>query len=335
VRRHLELMADVESSGSATVYRFSERSLGRAYDDGWTAGAIAGFLSEHATKGVPQPLRYLVEDVGRRHGRLRVGSAMSYVRCDDPSLLAEIRLGRRTAKLGLRALAPTVLVSEAPPQVVAEALRVGGFLPAEEDAGGMLVVRRPVLARAGDGFGVRHAVGAFLGPPFDADSEGSVGAVPRPMARPGQPDDAQLDALVSRLLASRPPASPAPPALAAPSAVAVWPAPERGGARTTGTDDCRPASGIAMPDATRPAGITSSPGEIREMLSVSAELGWWMRLEFANNDGTRRQENVAAVKADDDKHWVVVTTGDEVTMTLALRGITWARFLTEAEEALL
>lgn len=343
VRHHLELMADVESSGSATVYRFSERSLGRAYDDGWTADAIGGFLAGHATKGVPQPLSYLVEDVGRRHGRLRVGSASSYVRSDDPSLLAEIRLGRRTAKLGLRPLAPTVLVSDASPETVAEALRAGGFLPAEEDRTGALVVRRPVVARATGGFGARQGVGAVLAPPFGAISGRSRGAVSGSTAGHGQLDDAALDALVRRLLTSHPPAPPPPPAPPA-SAVGqpappggtkmpVRPAAEPVGFNSAATDDLSGAGGDGTPPLPRPTGITARPEEIREMLSLSAEYGWCLRVEFANKDGKRRQANVAAIKAEDDQHWAVVAAGERGTMRLAVGRITWARFLTEAEEA--
>lgn len=80
VRAELDLLADVESKGAATVRRFSEASLRRGFDAGRTAEEILGFLEAHASHGVPQPLAYLVADLGRRHGQARVGTATSYVR---------------------------------------------------------------------------------------------------------------------------------------------------------------------------------------------------------------------------------------------------------------
>ena len=44
----------------------SEQSLRRAFDSGRTANEILAFLEGRATRGVPQPLAYLVNDMGRR-----------------------------------------------------------------------------------------------------------------------------------------------------------------------------------------------------------------------------------------------------------------------------
>ena len=90
IRTELDLLGDVESKGAATVYRISEGSVRRAFDAGRTAEDILAFLARHATRGVPQPLTYLVTDIGRRFGNVRVGSAISYLRSDDPALLAEV-----------------------------------------------------------------------------------------------------------------------------------------------------------------------------------------------------------------------------------------------------
>lgn len=148
VARELELMADLESRGAATVYRFGEASLRRAFDAGRSEDDVAGFLERHATRGVPQALAYLVADVGRRHGRLRAGAVRSYLRSDDVALLSELSRARATARLGLRLIAPTVLVSDAEPAHVLTTLRAAGYLPVEEDADGGLVVARAAAARA-------------------------------------------------------------------------------------------------------------------------------------------------------------------------------------------
>lgn len=136
----LGLLADVESRGAATVYRFSPASIRRAFDAGRTSADVLALLEERSTTGVPQPLRYLVEDVAQRHARIRVGSASSFVRAEDPAILSELMADRRTAGLGLRRLAPTVLATQAPAEEVLRVLRELGLAPAAETATGELLL---------------------------------------------------------------------------------------------------------------------------------------------------------------------------------------------------
>jgi hypothetical protein len=96
---------------------------------------------------VPQPLAYLVQDTARRHGRVRVGAAQSYVRADDESTLAELLADRRAAPLRLRRLAPTVLAAQVAPAVVLATLRSMGLAPAAETAEGDVVLHRPAEHR--------------------------------------------------------------------------------------------------------------------------------------------------------------------------------------------
>jgi hypothetical protein len=144
----LRMAADVESTGGATVYRFSDSSVRRALDAGWSVTDLLGLLEAHSRTPVPQPLSYLVEDVGRRHGRIRVGAASSYLRCDDEALLGEIAADRRLAALRLRRLAPMVLAAQAAPEVVLERLRAAGYAPAAETAEGDVLVHRADAQRA-------------------------------------------------------------------------------------------------------------------------------------------------------------------------------------------
>lgn len=123
-------MSDVESKGSASTFRITEQSLRRALDAGRAPGEILSFLEMHATKGVPQAVAYLISDVGRRYGNVRFGEASSFVRCDDAALLADVISNRKTRKLGLTQLAPTVAVSPVAPGELVGTLRDAGFLPA-------------------------------------------------------------------------------------------------------------------------------------------------------------------------------------------------------------
>lgn len=144
----LALMADVESRGGATVYRFSDASVRRALDAGRTAVDLHALLAAHSRTPVPQPLSYLVDDVARRHGRIRVGAAACYVRSDDEATLGALLAERRAAELRLRRLAPTVLAAQAPPEVVLDRLRAMGYAPAAEGPEGDVLVRRPDARRA-------------------------------------------------------------------------------------------------------------------------------------------------------------------------------------------
>ncbi|MFJ9022334.1 helicase-associated domain-containing protein [Streptomyces sp. NPDC102259] len=138
----LSVLADVESKGGATVYRFTPGSVRRALDAGRSASDLHAFLTEHSRTPVPQPLAYLIDDVARRHGHLRVGAASAYVRCDDDALLNEILADKRAAPLRLRRLAPTVLATQADPATLLDGLRSMGFAPAAESAEGDVLISR-------------------------------------------------------------------------------------------------------------------------------------------------------------------------------------------------
>ncbi|GIH69903.1 helicase-associated domain-containing protein [Sphaerimonospora thailandensis] len=142
LQRRLALMADVESKGGATVYRFRETSIRRALDAGQSADELIAMLERHSATPVPQPLRYLVTDVARRHGRIRVGTASAYVRCDDPAILDEVLADRRAALLRLRRLAPTVLASRTSRAALVDSLRAMGYAPMAESSDGDVLVTR-------------------------------------------------------------------------------------------------------------------------------------------------------------------------------------------------
>ena len=146
--RELGLLADIESTGGATVYRFTERSVRRALDAGRDAADLRAFLERSSATPVPQPLAYLVDDVARRHGAIRVGAASSYLRCDDESAVAELLADRRAAGLRLRRLGPTVIASGSPVDALLDRLRDLGYAPMAESADGAVVVRRPDARRA-------------------------------------------------------------------------------------------------------------------------------------------------------------------------------------------
>jgi len=177
----LAAVATLESAGAAMVYRVGERSVRRALDSGRTAQALHQFFGKHSKTPVPQGLSYLIDDVARRHGQLRVGVAASFVRCDDPTLLAHALAAPAMAALPLRLLAPTVAVSAAPVAEVLGALRDAGFAPAAEDFSGAIVDLRRRGARVPASPGRRP---------------------PRPPTRPGRETLTAIVAMLRRVGAS-------------------------------------------------------------------------------------------------------------------------------------
>ncbi|MCO7222224.1 helicase-associated domain-containing protein, partial [Klenkia sp. PcliD-1-E] len=146
--RTLAVVADVESSGGATVFRVTDGSVRRALDSGWSAAELHDFFARASRTPVPQALDYLVDDVARQHGRLRVGAIEAYVRSDDHGLLSQVLSDKRTARAELRRLAPGVLVSGLPADEVLEVLRAAGYAPAGESAGGAVLTRPAGRPRA-------------------------------------------------------------------------------------------------------------------------------------------------------------------------------------------
>lgn len=142
------LLAEVESRGGATVYRFDAGSVRRAFDAGWSAAEVHEFLAESSRTAVPQALTYLVDDVARRFGTLRAGHAESFLRSDDEAALAELVHSSGARSLGLRRIAPTVVVSDVPLATLLPRLRELGFAPVVEAPDGSVRVARPDIFRA-------------------------------------------------------------------------------------------------------------------------------------------------------------------------------------------
>jgi hypothetical protein len=145
--RDLATVADIESRGGATVYRFTEASVRRAFDSGWSAAEVHAFVASASRTPVPQALTYLVDDVSRRFGTIRVGAVESFLRSDDEAALAELVHDPRAASLRLRRVAPTVVVSDVPLDVLLPRLRELGSAPVVEAPDGSVRLARREVQR--------------------------------------------------------------------------------------------------------------------------------------------------------------------------------------------
>ncbi len=144
--RELRLLADVESTGGAVVYRFSTASIRRALDSGRDPAALLAFLEGVSRTPVPQPLAYLVEDAARRHGIVRVGIATAYVRCDDTTVLDALLAHPRAGQLGCTRASDTVVTVAGPVEEAIKVLHELGLHPVPEGVDGEPVVRSPERA---------------------------------------------------------------------------------------------------------------------------------------------------------------------------------------------
>ena len=131
--------ADIESSGSASVYRVTPQSVRRALDLGVTTAELHELFRTHSITGVPQALEYLIDDVGRRYGTLRLGQASTYLRSDDPALIDQAIAQAASMGIDVRRLAPTVAISTTAIPELMTNLRAGGLVPAAEDGSGALL----------------------------------------------------------------------------------------------------------------------------------------------------------------------------------------------------
>jgi hypothetical protein len=135
VESRLAVLADRESGGAAATWRIEEASLRRAFDEGLSGEEVLAFLREHSDTPLPQALEYLVDDASRKHGRLRVGGASTYLR-GEPALVTQMVRSAAGRRLGLRELAPGVAVSHRSQRELLGALRKAGEAPLAEDPDG-------------------------------------------------------------------------------------------------------------------------------------------------------------------------------------------------------
>ncbi|MCC9309492.1 helicase-associated domain-containing protein [Kitasatospora sp. RB6PN24] len=210
----LDSVANRETSGAASVWRFSPGSVRRALDAGLTSEAIAADLAAVAVEPLPQPLSYLIHDTARSHGRVRVVSAACVIHGEEPALLAELAAHRKLTQLGLRQLAPTVLISRTAPDKTLAALRSAGYAPVAEKPDGSVRVERAERPRAATPVpSPRRPGGRSRSPQADvrtADARAAVDLsalaarlvagpqdVPEPDPRDGRPYDSDTEEVIA------------------------------------------------------------------------------------------------------------------------------------------
>jgi len=183
VDARLRRMADVESTGLAGRYRITADSVARAIAAGESAESLLAFVDGCSLTGVPQPLRYLIEETAKRYGAVRVEEldpatqstlgARTAVRSADAVLLESIAVDRATASLGLRRVDESTLLSRLAPEVV-----LANLIDARYPAAG--------ARRAGPGDGQADA-GDRVNAADPADAADPIGAAGLPAVAESEP----------------------------------------------------------------------------------------------------------------------------------------------------
>ncbi|WP_194907042.1 helicase-associated domain-containing protein [Catenulispora rubra] len=140
--------AEREAGGAATVWRITDGSVRRWLDSGRSAEELRAGLTEFCEDEPTQALGYLIEDAARRHGLVDVIAARAVIVAADEGLGAELALVPALTRLGVRRIADTVLVLDAPQQEVLSVLRFAGYLPSAHEADGAVTVAMVAPPRA-------------------------------------------------------------------------------------------------------------------------------------------------------------------------------------------
>lgn len=128
----LEDLCDLERSDTHTQsWRISPSSVRHFFDThpGTEPSTVLARLEAVSSTSIPQTVAYLITDTARRHGHITVGRAPAVLDVYSEALAAELVHRRELRHLGLRQVAPTVLLAETAPKDVLKALRDTGYAP--------------------------------------------------------------------------------------------------------------------------------------------------------------------------------------------------------------
>lgn len=170
----LDSVADRESRGGALIWRFSSASVRRALDTGVTSDELnAQLVAASGGRVIPQPLTYLIADIGRQHGRIRIRDIGCVIHGVEEALLTEVLTAKALRGLGLTRLAPTVLAAASPQAETLSALRAAGYLPAAEQPDGNPQVPLAAQPRAGATPQQQkgHGLWPLMAAPFDTSAD--------------------------------------------------------------------------------------------------------------------------------------------------------------------
>lgn len=131
---------------AAPAWTITPQSVRRYFDarPGTAPEVLTARLAAASSVPLPQSVEYLITDTARRHGQVVVTSVGSLLETEDPALADELCAAKALAGLGLRRVAPTMLIAPGDLEEVMKTLRAAGYAPAGGDGGEAVVARHAV-----------------------------------------------------------------------------------------------------------------------------------------------------------------------------------------------
>src|SRR5690625_7069523 len=123
----LDIVATREARGVANTWRITPESVRSALDDGYVVEDLIAALEKVSRQELPQALRYVMQDVARRHGHLRVRSGACVVLSADQALLAEVAATRGVRALEVERVDPPGALSSQTAATVLAPRRADGY----------------------------------------------------------------------------------------------------------------------------------------------------------------------------------------------------------------
>ena len=143
IEKKLRTFLDADKVGLASHFRISALSLSYALETGLTVEQIRSALVALSEKPLPQPVEYLLADVAKRFGRLRVvadeSGVSSFIEVHEPALAIELANDLRLRSLGLRQIEQLRLFTKFSSDVAYFTLRENGHLAVRVTAKGKIV----------------------------------------------------------------------------------------------------------------------------------------------------------------------------------------------------
>lgn len=106
-------MSDLVRHDRVSVYTLNKDSVMRAVESGSPPSNIVDFLDHNTGKGLPQNVAHSIADWARMLKRLSIQRA-TLIQVDDPAVLDEMLASRKTRKMVLQRISPTVAIANLP-----------------------------------------------------------------------------------------------------------------------------------------------------------------------------------------------------------------------------
>jgi hypothetical protein len=115
------------------TFSLTKASLREALDEGRKADELLDFLKTHSSTPLPAMVTQFVDEVGQKHGHIKLGLAGAYLEVDDPLLLVELKAQRSLQDIFRKQIGDRLtILNDSDLERIAKALRKLGYFPVVE-----------------------------------------------------------------------------------------------------------------------------------------------------------------------------------------------------------